>query len=394
MGLVYAAGILLALLAGTDFIGRIPTFVLGGLLIFVGLDFLYEWLWKARRELPTADYLIIVLILAVIAVADILEGVAFGFAVATVLFVINYSKLSVIKNETNGRDHASNVDRDLQTRERLNQAGERILILALQGFIFFGTADRLMARIRDRIQAADALKLDFLVLDFHHLGQLDSSAVKTFSKLSQLSDKHGFHIIITAVDNAIAERFEAVGFMTEKSSGHRHLRFEQLDDGVAWCEEQLLFELALGDLGIDSNLVSMLASMTESEEYARALAPYFKDERHYADAYLFHQNEAGDSLYLIGSGSAAVVIEINGTQRILRHYKAGAVLGEMALYTGEPRSASVIIEEDAVLYKLTAAQHAAVQSEHPLASGRMHAYIVRLLSERLSRANRELKRYL
>jgi len=98
-----------------------------------------------------SDYLVVILILIVVMFSDILQGVSFGFFVAIVLFVVNYSKLSVIKTETNGSDHASNVDRDLETRELLNQEGNRILILILQGFIFFGTADKLISAIRSRI---------------------------------------------------------------------------------------------------------------------------------------------------------------------------------------------------------------------------------------------------
>jgi SulP family sulfate permease len=71
----------------------------------------------------------------VIIFTDILQGVTFGFFIAIILFVINYSKLSVIKIETNASEHASNVDRDLETRELLNKEGNRVLILILQGFI-------------------------------------------------------------------------------------------------------------------------------------------------------------------------------------------------------------------------------------------------------------------
>ena len=394
MGFVYAGAVLLTILAGTDFIGKVPTFILGGLLVYVGLDFLVDWLWKSREELPLSDYLIILVILAVIASVDILPGVAFGFAVAVVLFVINYSQLSVVKHEATGSDHASNVDRNLQTRERLNQEGERILILTLQGFIFFGTSDKLISKIRERIENRDGTKLEFLVLDFHHVSQLDSSAVKAFSKLAQLSEKHGFHIVITGADEDLRKRLDSIQFITDKTAKWQHLKFDQLDEGVAWCEEQILSELDIVMSGTSENLVSMLKLLLEDEDAAKVLAPYFQEEKKAAEDYLFHQGDTGDSLYVVGTGSVAVVIEVGGKKRILRRYQAGAILGEMAVYTGEPRSASVLIEEDTVLYRLDADQLKKVQEENPAAAGQLHAYIVCLLSERLGRANRELRRYL
>jgi CRP-like cAMP-binding protein len=64
----------------------------------------------------------------------------------------------------------------------------------------------------------------------------------------------------------------------------------------------------------------------------------------------------------------------------------------MALYSGELRSAGVEIEEDAILYRLDAKQFRNMQAEHAVAIGKLHTYIVRLLSERMRRANRELQR--
>lgn len=200
MGIVNSLLVAAAILAGTEFMELVPTFLLGGLLIYVGLEFGIDWVWKARDELPLSDYAVVILILVVIIFSDILQAVTFGFFVAIILFVVNYSKLSVIKIETNGSDSASYVDRDLETRELLNKEGHLVLIMVLQGFIFFAAADKLITPIRNRIMELDGSKFDFLVLDFHHVSQLDSSVIVTFSKLAQLSDRIGFQLVISSAD--------------------------------------------------------------------------------------------------------------------------------------------------------------------------------------------------
>ena len=393
MGFVYAGVVVLTILAGTDFIGKVPTFILGGLLVYVGLDFLIDWAWKARKELPLSDYCIVLAILAVIAFVNILEGVAFGFAIAIVLFVISYSRLSVTKNDATGRDHASHVDRDLNTRELLNREGERILILYLQGFIFFGTSDKLMTEIRERLEKPANRQPDFLVLDFHHVSQLDTSAVKAFTKLEQMSDRFGFHIVITGIDKTAMDRLRHV-IDIDTTGPWQRLSFEQLDEGVAWCEEQILHSLALDKSAISGSLTRLLGTILGDEAVAEELAPYFQQVHMHKGDTLFSQGEPGDSLFLVDTGSVAVVMDIKGTQRILRRDQTGAILGEMAMYTGEPRSASVIIEEEAVLFQLRVSDMNTMQANHPVATGKLHSYIVRVLSERLGRANRELQRYL
>ncbi|MBD3645854.1 MAG: cyclic nucleotide-binding domain-containing protein, partial [Pseudomonadales bacterium] len=205
---------------------------------------------------------------------------------------------------------------------------------------------------------------------------------------------YGFHIVITGADEEDVHRLEGIDFMTEPGATWQHIRFDQLDDGVAWCEERILREMNVVFMDPDENLIHVLILITQDDQIARDIVPWFTTERRAKGEYLFRQGEKGDSLYLVSSGSAAVVIEDKGQQRVLRRYRAGAILGEMALYTGDTRSASVVIEQDAVLYRLTIDQLHAMEEAHPHAAGLLHAYVVRVLSERLNRANRELQRYL
>ena len=394
-GFVYAALVLAAIFAGAQFMEFVPTFILGGLLIYVGLEFLIDWLWKARDELPLSDYVVVILILIVIIFSDILQGVTFGFFVAIILFVVNYSQLSVIKIATNGSDHASNVDRDLETRELLNEEGRRVLILVLQGFIFFGTADKLLSGIRARINNRHESHFDFLVLDFHHVSQLDTSAIVTFSKLAQLSDQAGFHIVISGADEKSIRQLVKHDFFTlGNQRWERHYK-EQLEIAVDWCEQRILRDLDRPDGDYHLELQDVLGRIAFDQKDVEKLAEFFVVEEFKAGEYLFHEGDIGESLYFVGSGVAVVVLDIPGQrQQILRKYKAGAILGEMAIYTGEKRTASIRIEKDATLFRLDKEAMANMAREYPASTAALHTYIVRVLAERLSRANRNLSRYI
>ena len=395
MGIVNSLLVAAAILAGTEFMELVPTFLLGGLLIYVGLEFLIDWVWKARDELPMSDYVVVILILVVIIFSDILQGVTFGFFVAIILFVVNYSKLSVIKIETNGSDHASNVDRDLETRELLNKEGHRVLIMVLQGFIFFGTADKLITAIRNRIMELEGSKFDFLVLDFHHVSQLDTSAIVTFSKLAQLSDRIGFHIVISSADEKSIKQLVKHGFFTfGDQSLERHYK-DQLDTAVDWCERRILKDLNLNDEEQNLESQDVLGRIAYEEADVRLLSDFFVVENRTAGEYLFKEGDSGESLYFVGSGTVVVVLKIpRQAERILRVYKAGAILGEMAIYTGENRTASVRIESDARLFRLDKEKLEEMSRRFPASTAALHTYIVKVLSERLGRANRNLSRYI
>jgi NTE family protein len=68
---------------------------------------------------------------------------------------------------------------------------------------------------------------------------------------------------------------------------------------------------------------------------------------------LMAQGDAGDSMYLSVSGRLrAYVRDEDGEERMVREMARGQVIGEMALYTDEPRSATVVAIRDSVLVRL------------------------------------------
>ena len=66
------------------------------------------------------------------------------------------------------------------------------------------------------------------------------------------------------------------------------------------------------------------------------------------------------------------------------------VVGEMGFYRGVPRTASVIAEGPTVIYRLTRKAFDRMQEEDPAAAAALHKLIIRLLSDRLEFANREI----
>jgi NTE family protein len=68
---------------------------------------------------------------------------------------------------------------------------------------------------------------------------------------------------------------------------------------------------------------------------------------------LMQQGSPGDSAYLSISGRFRVYMaDEDGSRRVVRELGRGEVIGEMSLYTGEPRSATVVAIRDSVLVRL------------------------------------------
>lgn len=83
---------------------------------------------------------------------------------------------------------------------------------------------------------------------------------------------------------------------------------------------------------------------------------------------LIVQGETGDAAYLALSGRLRVYVTGDDGERAVRELARGAVIGEMSLFTGEPRSATVVAVRDSVLVKLDKPHFEALLLSHPQVS--------------------------
>ena len=164
----------------------------------------------------------------------------------------------------------------------------------------------------------------------------------------------------------------------------REITKNKLDTAVDWCERRILADLQRSDEDSNLDLADVLRRIAYEEGDVKLLSDFFEVENRAAGEYLFMEGDKGDSLFFVGSGTVVVVLRIpNQQEQTLRKYKAGAILGEMAIYTGDNRTASVRIEKDAMLFRLDKQKLEEMGKKFPASTAALHTYIVRVLSERL-----------
>ena len=100
-----------------------------GVLVFLGLAFIVEWVWDRRKTLPPLEYGVVVLILAVIVGKGFMPGVVVGLVLAVVLFTVSYGRVELVREVRFGDTYHSNVDRPADQRAILRQLGGQVQIL-------------------------------------------------------------------------------------------------------------------------------------------------------------------------------------------------------------------------------------------------------------------------
>jgi CRP-like cAMP-binding protein len=102
------------------------------------------------------------------------------------------------------------------------------------------------------------------------------------------------------------------------------------------------------------------------------------------DQVLFLSGDAGDGCYRIDEGLLRVsVVAPNGSERILAILGPGAMVGELSMINGAPRSASVAAIRESRLCFVSRATFDAFADEHP----EVYKHVMLLLAHRLTDTN-------
>jgi SulP family sulfate permease len=389
VGVVSAVLCAFALWTGSAFVSFVPRFVCGGLLIFLGMIFLWEWVYEASRKLTRLDYFVVLFILAVVGAVGYTEGVATGIVAAVVLFVLNYSRVNVVSHALSGAEIRSNVDRPVRELKYLRECGGHIYVLHLQGFLFFGTANDLLNDVRRRAEQNGRHALKYVVMDFRRVSGIDSSAAFSLCKVHQLACRLGFELIMTHVAKEIARQL-ALGGLQPTDSGSMRL-FPDLDHGLEWCEQSLLASCQQ-NYGAHRDLSAQLEDIWPKDVPCARLMPYLEPQHVARDTHLIRQSDPSESLYFIGSGRVTARLELaNGRWVRLRSMGPGTVVGEVGMFLGGQRMASVVTEADCDVYRLSAEALDRMRSEDPALALAFHQFLIRLLAERLTTMSNMLR---
>ncbi|MCU0567712.1 MAG: SulP family inorganic anion transporter [Oculatellaceae cyanobacterium Prado106] len=388
VGILAATICLVTLLLGETLVALFPKPVLGGVALFLGLSFLVEWVYDAWFKLPRADYGIVVLILFVIATVGFLQGVAVGLVVSIARFVINYSQVNVTKQILSGATYQSNIVRSLHQERFLREEGDQIYILNLQGFLFFGTANALLNRIRDRLQDPNLIPLRFAVLNFRLVNGLDSSAVLSFIKLRQLFQQHDIKLVFTHLSSTIHSQLQRGGCLSPDDPVC-HV-FSDLDHGLGWCEDEILSQIPFRR-GRSIPLVMQLKDLLPNHSHASALMDYLEEWDVDAGTIVFQQNQPVNALYLIEVGQATIYFEYQpGQTHRIQTLGAGNLVGELDFFRNSTHQTSAIVDAPSTLYRLSTASFHQLQQEQPEVAVAFQSAVIQVLGDRLTHAYKEI----
>jgi SulP family sulfate permease len=369
-----------------------PKPVLVGLQIFIGAGMLVEWLIVSFRRLPWHDYLLIPAIMVCIVAYGIVAGVVLGVIAACLLFVVRYGRISCFRLEFDGRGRRSNVERTVDENRALDAEAHAVYGVALQGFLFFGTAYSILTHIRARIETPHGPQhatpgVRFVLVDFARVHGVDASGTASFVRLRQACARMNAQIVLTGLSPTL-KSWLARGTSDSPGPGSVHV-FDDLDGGLEWIETQILHPARTANPALAKYGRYGAPTLPDTLD---ALRPHLETLTLAPGEYVFRQAEPGDSIYFVETGRVTVALSFGeGRTLRLRSFGAGTIVGEMAAYTGARRSADVVADEPTVVLRLALSTLRRLEDDDPALAGRMHKFVARVLASRLIVANEQLR---
>ena len=383
VGIFAAVVCLLVLASGTSMLNVLPRAILGGLLFFLGMDFLIEWVFEAYGRLEKSEYVVVLIIMVAIATTGYIAGVLVGILACVMLFLVSYSRVSIVKLALDGTEIRSRVERSVAQNRFLEAYGEQVRVYKLHGYIFFGTARNLFHEVQN---SSDDLghRLKYLVFDFKWVTGIDSSCVLVFMKTCQIAERNGFTLVFIGVSPEHQRMLDREKF--NELLPEVYLQFDNLDVGLEWCENQLLTDCSQEAEPFAKQLARSYAGLDIS------LYPDFFVKQHFDEgATLIHQGDQSDAMYLIDEGRVTARLTMPGGRVVrLRSWHQGTIVGEIGTILQQSRSATVVADCPLVVYRLEQSALERMALEEPELALAFQNYLNRLIAERLVRTSRSL----
>jgi SulP family sulfate permease len=383
------------LLAGTllfPLLGQIPRVALSAVIMVIAVQHLDVWslrlvrgLWRGRSayRFNVALDLAVVLVVAALSIAiNIVPAVFIGLAIAVVLFVFRMSRSIVRRSHRCGTIH-SRKSRTAPDRAFLERSGDAILVMELQGALFFGTGEKML----NEVETALRRETSCVILDLRRLTEVDSTGANVLLELKTNLTQRNTKLLLAAAGQTIAmERLENFGIVS--LIGDANI-VPDVDRGIQRAEDDLLrTQPQLYDAEMPLAEVGVFAGFNATD--LKAIEPYLNRATYPAAAVIFRESEVGDEVLIITKGIASAYLQIPNTNIRLATFAPGTIFGELAILDEGVRSATVVADTELICRTLTTSNFAALSAKSPSIAIRLLAAIARELSGRLRTANRTI----
>jgi len=334
-------------LAAAPLLFWLPLAAWAGVLAVVGWDVAVAWARRLAGN-PRADVAVGLLVMLVTLALGTVPAILVGIAGCVFLHVHNTSRVP-IRRSYDGTSRAALRVRPEAQRAFLQERGRELLVVELEGAVFFGTADRCG---RELEQLAGGRR--HLIVDMSRVSEIDPTGafvlMQTFARLRDNGTRVALAEVRPGGRRGRVLRLAGVARIVPEQAWFADLdaALEDTENRILerrWPERPDADELPLAQMEVCTGM---------SPDETAMLARYLRRETYPKGAVLFNEGTAPGAMYLLAKGTVTLRIRLANPARTRRlsTYSPGLVFGEMAVLQNQPRSAEAVCEGPTVLHAL------------------------------------------
>ena len=227
-GMTHSVVLLVILIGAGRLAEQIPTALLAGILIKVGLDIIdWGFLFKAHRlSAKTAVLMYGVLLMTIF--WDLIWGVLIGMFVANLLTVDSITQVQLEGIEQDNPENAESVGREGprdESQKLLQDYKEDIMVLKLRGPLSFGAAKGISSRM------GLIKKYKALILDLTEVPRVGVTASLAIERIVHEAESNTQRCFIASNNSAVKARLKKVGINSEYT--------DNMKSAIQKCVEKL-----------------------------------------------------------------------------------------------------------------------------------------------------------
>ena len=395
-GMMCGVIIFVIIMTLSTLVGKIPISVIAGIIFVVGLtlidkgtvNILRRIVISRKFEKELVTNFTITLVVAVITISvDLITAIFIGILIASTLFIFSMAQ-SIIKRMYYGDEYHSRKRRTIKNINWLEKKGREIVVLELQGPLFFGSAENLVIEAEKLLNEST-----YCIFNFKRVSEIDSTGANILIQLKKRIQDNGNFLLFSQLSkkDRLISYLEVMDLTKDLIDKHT---YSDTDMALEWAEDHLLDRNGLRINTSKSTKLSEMELFKDfSEKEISLIQPQMINLSFNKDEIVFKEGDRTRDLYLLTKGKMSVKIYLpeSDSQKRLFTYSPGTVFGEMAFLDGDSRSASVWASEKSEAMCLSIENFRRLSQEEPELSTKLIQNLAIEISGRLRRTSNQVR---
>lgn len=397
-GVIQGVLSLLVLLILSPVITWVPIAALAGILIVIG----FRMIDRKSLEFYSAsstrwDFYIILSVMATAIFISLVAASAVGVTIAMVLFILEQTNSSVVRNKIEGSALLSARAINITQEEEWNHL-DQVVMFELQGGLFFGTAYQLRRALEDEVA-----NRRFIILNMHRVQSMDVTATHVLEDIKNQLEEKGGYLIFCEIPKNLPSGLEMKKFLRQTGvlrETKKAFAFGQLDEVIQWLDsvlnthkipssEEIIMpkkEFPILELEQMENFQTL---PNNSISILKENLTFIKVGR---GSKIFKTGSPSDELYILHKGAVKILLPIRKkVSYLIRLCTAGDFVGGSGFLNGKPHHHRALAISDCELFVLSREKFNTLSNEHPEISNVIVRQIARMLSNQLRIAAIEIQ---